>query len=216
MERINLVDLDFNSFSPDEKRLSFITMDIVMKNLHRHNKTILSFNPQDIYYDKDTTLFEFDKVTDITPYIADSKEKAFSENVVGLSTLAFCSYLKTYDPKDGLLNNTVIAKEFSKFTDIFNPDDVDYYKNVLVDSYEAKTMPEPLYYSDAIIKKEQERKAGGNSNGKLLSYATAAGKATAKQYENPEAAFSSQFFLACMVACIVMASIGFIIYFLNI
>jgi hypothetical protein len=143
MERINLVDMDFNSFSRDEKRLSFITMDMVMKNLHEKNKMVTSFNPQDISYYTASTLFEFDKVSDIDTLVSNSKEEAIRDNIIELSTLAFCSYLKTYDPKNGLLNNDVIASEFDKFTSNFNEDDVEYYRKVLVDGYKNKSISLP-------------------------------------------------------------------------
>lgn len=212
MEDINLVDIDLNSFSPDEKRLSFITMFMVMKNLHENNKMVTSFMPQDICYDKQTKLFYFKNVVDITPTVANSKEEAIRKNIIDLSTLAFCSHLKTYDPKNGLLNNSVISKEFDKFKDIFNADDVDYFKNVLVDSYETNVNPEPLYYSDYLLKKEKEKGSGGNSN--VLVRASEVGRAMSDP--NQEAGFGSQFGLMCMVASTVLFVVGYIVYLLSI
>ena len=214
MERINLVDLGFNSLGMDEKRYFFITMDMVMKNLHNHNQMITSFMPQDIYYDPDTKLIYYNKVSSIDDRSADSKEDAIRDNIIGLSTLAFCSYLKTYDPKDGLLNNGVIATEFNKFGEIFNEDDKDYYRKVLVDCYNTKTMPVPLYYSETILEKAQQRNSADKSDNKILSFATEAGRLMTDK--NQEAAFGTQFFLVSMVACTVLVSIGYIIYLLSI
>lgn len=210
MERINLVDLDFNSFSLNEKRISFITMDMVMKSLHKNNKVITSFMPQDIYYDKDTTLFVFGKVRDIDTLVADNREEAIRDNIIGLSTLAFCSYLKTYDPKNGLLNNGVIADDFDKFVDIFDRMDVEYYRNVLVIGVKTGTIPEPIYYTDTMIGREKSE--DGNQNNRLLVRATEVGKA---MYDNNETGFGTQFFLVSMVACFIIGFIGFILYFLN-
>ena len=214
MARINLVDLGFNSFSEDEKRISFITMDMVMKDMHKKNKYVTSFIPQDIYFDNETTLFTFSKYTDDSKYVADNREQAINNNIIGLSTLAFCSYLRTYDPKDGLLNNSVLASEFSKFIDIMNPNDVEYYKKVLVDGYNTDEIGEPIYYSDAILEKEKATTNSGVSDGRVLQYATAAGRAMADR--DQEAAFGTQFFFVSMVACTMIALLGIILYFINI
>ena len=210
MERINLVDLDFNSFSDEEKRIAFTIMDAVMKYEHNNNKMITSFNPKDIYFEKNTSLFRYDSVTDIAPYVVQSKDEAIFNNISDLSDLAFCSYLKGYDPKDGLLHKDVIANEFNKFTGNFNPDDVDYYKSVLVDSHNTKTLPPIVYYSDYILKKEQEKNNNGMASNPSLVKATMAGKLMTD--ENKEAAFGSTFFMVAMTSSMVIATLGLIFY----
>jgi hypothetical protein len=211
MELINLVDLDFNSFSDTEKRIAFIGMDMVMQRLHENGKFVTSFLPQDIYYNRVTTLFEFGKVANIDSSMVDSKEDAIRNNIIGLTTLGFCSFLKSYDPKDGLLNNSVIAADFEKFNHIIDTFDLEYYRSVLVDCVKTGTLPKPLYYSQAVLAKENE--IGGAGNSRLLVKTTEVGKAMA---DNNESAFGTQFFLVSMVACTMIAILGIILYFVNI
>ena len=210
MERIDLVDIDLNSFNNDEKRASFITMDIIMKDMHKKNKMITSFRPQDICYDKETSLFYFDKVEDINPRVANSKEGAIRDNIIGLSTLAFCSYLKTYDPKNGLLNNGVISDQFEDFKDMFDEDDIEYYRSVLVDSYKKKELPDTPYYSDYILTKSHSKNA--NTNTRSLVKSTEAGRLMT---DRDEAAFGNIFYMSCMVAATVIAVVGIILYIVN-
>ena len=213
MERINLVDLEFNSFSPEEKRVSFITMDGILKNVHSKNKYVTSFDPHDIYYDTNTKLFYFDKINDMTPYTVNSKEEAILNNIVGLSTLAFCSYLKTYDPKDGLLNNEVISKEFDKFAEIFNSDDVNYYRSTLVNGYLTKQLPPSIYFHEYLINLEKSRQTTGNVNNPTLIKATEAGRLMSDR--NDEAAFTGQFFLVVSVTSTLLVVLGYILYILS-
>lgn len=213
MEHINLVDLDFNSFNDDEKRIAFIVMYAILKYYHENNKVVTSFNPKDIYYDTNKSIFNFEKVVDITPYVSDSKEQAILNNISDLATFAFCSYLRGYDPKNGLLHKDVIANEFNKFVGNFNPDDVDYYRSVLVDSHNTKTLPPIVYYSDYVLRKEQEKNGNGMGNNPSLIKATMAGKLMSD--ETKEAGFGSTFFMVAMTSSMVMATLGLILYVVN-
>ena len=210
MERINLIDLDFNSFSQDEKRIAFMIMDIMLKKLHDNNKVVVSFNPSDIYYDKESSVFVFDKVEKLTPYFANTKEEAILKNIISLSTLAFCSYLKAYDIKSGLLSSKVISNEFDKFENIFNQDDVNYYRNVLVDGVSKEVLPKPIYYYEYVKNKETQRNA---TNSMSYIKATEVGKLMTDR-ENQEA-FVGQFFLVSMTASLILFVCGYILYILN-
>ena len=95
MARYNLNDIGFKSFDYDEKRYSLMLLDMKMKKLHEQNKMVTSFEPNDIYYDDGS--FEFGKTTDISPVVANDKNSAILHNIIGLSNLAFCSYLPLYD-----------------------------------------------------------------------------------------------------------------------
>ena len=213
MERINLVDIDFNSFSSEEKRISFIVMDMMLKKNHENNEMITSFNPKDIYYDPNTKLFDFIKKEKISPYLSDTKEEAVLNNIIGLSTLAFCSYLKTYDPKDGLLNNSVISKDFDKFSNIFDSDDVSYYRSVLVDGYLTKSLPHPVYYSEHLQRIENEKHSKGEGNSHAYVKATEAGRLMTEKSD--QAAFAGQFFFVASITSTLLFIVGYILYLVH-
>ena len=206
--RINLLNLNFRSFSLEEKRAAFTIMDVMMKKLHDKNLMVTDFNPGNIYFQDG--IYCFDKVSPISDYYVDNKEKAILRNIMGLSNLAFCSYLPDYNLKYGLLSYDVIHQHFNEFISYFPEADRDYYKTIFIDSYENKKLPsDTVYFSDYVIKQHQN---SSNSNGNSLAYikATEAGRAFANQ---DEAAFGHRFFFLTVVASIMVALVGFIIYF---
>ena len=215
MERKNLADIDFNSFNKDEKRIMFITMDSVLKNVHKHNKMVTSFKPKDIYYDPNTSLIEFDKEYGIKPELVSNKEEAVLKNISDLSVLAFCSYLDEYDPsKDGLLHPDTISEQFDNFSNIFDKEDVDYYRSVLVYSHNTHELPKDIYYTDYLMNREKEKTTKGQKPSNVYVKATQVGKLLSDK-ENEQAAFGSQFFMVSSIASILLLIFGFILYFIN-
>ena len=209
MERsYNLIDIDFAKLSKDEKRQSFIIMDLALKEIHKKNYKVDSFAPSDIYY-QDGFYF-YDEVTPINTNI-DKKEDAVLDDIIGLSNLAFCSYLPSYDLNNGLLNGKVVSEQFDKFISIFDQDDKEYYKAVLVDAYKNHKLPENPYYSDYIM--EKEKNGTSKSDNKNLAKSTLAGRLYAD--DNAQAGFGRIFFLSCMVTSMIIAFIGLALYFLK-
>ncbi len=213
MARYSLVDLDFKNFNEEEKRYSFMLLDIKMKKLHEENKMVASFSANDIFYEDGE--FDFGKVENISPAIVSSKEEAILENIIGLSILAFCAYLKDadgipYDLSGKLLHPLAISNKFDNFENLFNETDREYYRSVLVGAYTSKELPRVPYYYDYVLEKE-------NSTGKgtsiTLIKATEAGRLMADT--NQEAAYSNIFLLTIVVACLVLEAIGVVIYYLN-
>lgn len=205
----NLVDIEFNKLSKDEKRESFVMMDVALKQIHAKDFKVDSFNPKDIYYEDG--FYFYKEVTPINKNV-DTKENAVLDDIIGLSNLAFCSYLPSYDLNNGLLNGKVVSEQFDKFTTIFDADDRDYYKSVLVDSYNSHELPKNVYYSDYII--EKEKNGSDMSRGNALKKSTLAGRLM-NDDKLDTAAFGRTFFFACMVATMIMAFIGLAIYFLK-
>lgn len=215
MERKSLADIDFNSYSKDEKRFMFITMDAVLKNVHEHNRMVTSFKPKDIYYNPNTSLIEFDQTYGIKPEKVNSKDEAILQNITDLSILAFCSYLDEYDPsKDGLLNPNTISEQFNNFTNIFDKDDVDYYRSVLVYSHNTHELPKDIYYTDYLKNREMEKTTKGQKPSNVYVKATQVGKLLSDK-ENEQAAFGSQFFMVSSIASILLLIVGFILYLIN-
>ena len=199
----NLIEIEFSKLSKAEKRETFAMMDIALKRIHEKNFKVDSFNPSDIYFEDG--LFFYKEVTPIN-YNVDTKEDAILDDIIGLANLAFCSYLPSYDLSNGLLNTKVVSEQFDKFVSIFEGDDKEYYKSVLVDSYISHELPKVVYYSDFVKEK--------GSNGKGMVKSTLAGKLMDNDGLD-NAAFGKTFFFACMVATMIMAFIGLAIYFLK-
>ena len=147
-KEVSLLDLNFQSFSVEEKRKIFMILDMVMKKYHANGYMITSFDPKDIYYQDE--IFSFSKYSSISPLNTDDKNDAILNNIVGLSNLAFCSYLPQYDFTKGLLNIDALKENYSKFEDNFVPFDREYYRSVLIDSTSKKQLPETVYYYDYI------------------------------------------------------------------
>ena len=208
MARYNLVDIGFNDFTIDEKRYSLMLMDMAMKHLHEENKRIVSFEPNDIYYEDG--IFIFGKVADISPLVANDRNSAIIEDLVGLADLAFCAYLPAYNIKEGLLHPLAVHNRFEDFTKIFNDIDLGYYRSILVDAYENRKLPDTPYYYDYVRKAETSNNKEASMS---LLKATEAGKLMADN--NTEAAFSNVFLLVTVAACLVVEFIGVAIYYLN-
>lgn len=205
-DRVNLLDINFKSLPMEEKRTAFVLMDIMLKKLHEKNMMVTSFQPHDIYFENG--FYSFEKVSPITNYYAKDKEEAILRNLLGLSNLAFCSYLSDYRLEQGLLSYEVVSNHFQSFANIFNEEDRNYYKTILVDCYQSgKLSQNCVYYSDYII---NVNKGKNTSSRNSLSYvkATEAGRAMASE---DEAAFGHTFFLFTVVASISVAFIGFIL-----
>ncbi len=206
--RVSLIDMGFKNFPVEEKRTAFILMDVMLKKLHEKNLMVTNFNPNRIYYENG--YYYFEDVSPITNYYARDKEDAILRNLLGLSNLAFCSYLPEYQLNQGLLSYEVISSHFNSFSHIFVEEDRNYYKTILVDSFQSgRLSKENIYYSDYIIK---NNKNGTTNSKNSLAYvkATEAGRAL---FPPDEAAFGHTFFLLTIVASISIALIGFIILF---
>lgn len=203
----NLVDIDFSKLSKEEKRESFVMLDIALKEIHKKNFKVDSFSPNDIFY-QDGFYF-YKEVSPIKSDI-DNKDDAILDDIVGLSNLAFCSYLPSYDLNGGLLNAKVVSDQFDKFSSIFDADDRKYYKSIIVDAYTSHKLPEEIYYSDYILNKEKNN--SGNKHSNAYVKATQAGKLYA---DKDEAGFGRTFFFICMVTTMIIAFIGLAIYFLK-
>lgn len=209
---INLVDLGFQNFSVEEKRETFMMLDIAMKKYHENGYAITSFDLKDIYYQ--SNMFGFSKVTRISPTNANDKNDAILKNVVTLANLAFCSYLPMYDLTNGLLNSEVVSKYFDKFENRFVPMDRGYYRSVLVDSIKNKKLPDIPYYYDYIEKVMQNTDLSNSSNSNVRAFmkATEAGRLMT---DNNEAAFGTVFYFTCMVSSMLIAFAGLALYFLK-
>ena len=215
MERKSLADIDFNSYNKDEKRFMFITMDAVLKNVHEHNRMVTSFKPKDIYYNPNTSLIEFDQTYGIKPEKVNSKDEAILQNITDLSILAFCSYLDEYDPsKDGLLHPDTISEQFDNFSNIFDKEDVDYYRSVLVYSHNTHELPKDIYYTDYLMNREKEKTTTVQKPSNVYVKDTQVGKLLSDK-ENEQAAFGSQFFMVSSIASILLLIVGFILYLIN-
>lgn len=206
--RVNLIDMGFKNLPMEEKRAAFVLMDIMLKRLHEKNIMVTSFQPRDIYFENG--FYSFEKVSPITNYYAKDKDEAILRNLLGLSNLAFCSYLSDYHLEQGLLSHEVVSNHFDSFANVFHDEDRTYYKTILVDCYQSGKLPQNcVYYSDYIIKTNKGKDVSSHNS---LSYvkATEVGRAMANQ---DEAAFGHTFFLFTVVTSISIALIGFIVIF---
>lgn len=202
----NLLDIGFSNLTKDEKRESLIMLDVALKKLHQNNFKVDSFDPKDIYYENG--IYFYSKVSPISKGM-DNKDDVVLDNIIGLSDLAFCSYLPSYDLKNGLLNGKVLNEQFDKFGSIFTIEDKNYYRSVLVDAYTNHKLPDNIYYSDYILGNEKNTRNHSNQYIK----ATQAGKMYADMLD--DSAFGKTFFFASMVATMMIAFIGIAIYFLK-
>lgn len=210
-KKINLIDMNFKQLPMSEKRVAFTLMDAMIKKLHEKGFMVTDFNCNKIYYQDGYYFFE--DVALISDYYANSRDAAILSNVLALSNLALCSYLPDYQLNQGMLNFDVISSNFDKFISYLPEEDRDYYKGILVDSYNNGKIDEHiLYYSDYIIKLGQNH---NNSNSNSLAYvkATEAGRAFANK-EN-EAAFGHNLFFITVVLSLIVGMIGIIFYFSN-
>lgn len=208
--KVNLLAMNFKNFSLEEKRAAFVAMDRMLKYLHDNGQMVTDFSPNQIYYQDG--LYFFEKVSPISDYYVDNKEKAVLRNIMGLSNLAFCTYLPDYRIDFGLLSYDVIHDNIKDFISYLPSEDHDYYKSVFIDSYNSKQLPSDIvYYSDHVVK---QHKNSSNSNSSSLAYikATEAGRAFARQ-DDSEAAFGSKFFFLTMAASITVILIGLLVYF---
>lgn len=209
--KISLLDMNFKGFTVEEKRAAFALMDVTMKRLHERNLMVTDFRPNQIYFQDG--IYFFEKVSPINAYYSDNKENAILRNVLGLSNLAFCSYLPNYNLVQGLLSYDVIHQNFNSLLTYFPEEDQSYYKSIFIDSYDSKKLPNDIiYYSDHIIKQHNN---SSNRNVSSLAYikATEAGRAFSKLDDN-EAAFGHNFFFVTVVASLTVMLIGIILYFL--
>ncbi len=210
MAKHSLVEMDFNHLDKDAKRYSFLLLDMKLKQLLDNNQMVLNFEPSNVYYDDETKLYDYAKVERISPMVVNSKEEAMIYDIIGLSTLAFCSYLPDYSLKNGLLDSGVISQKFDNFANIFDETDRDYYKEVLVDARNTGKLPEPMFYKDYVEKKETMN----NSTGKSASLvkATEAGRLMT---DNNEAAFGDIFFFVTITASMLIGIGSLLIFFLK-
>lgn len=209
MARYNLNDIGFKDFDSEEKRYSFMVLDQRMKMLHNENKMVTSFEPSDIYYEDGT--FTFSKVSDISPVVSDDKNSAILHNIIGLSDLAFCSYLPEYDLSKGLLHPLAISNKFESFIPIFNDVDKGYYYSIFVDAYRNNRLPSIPYYYDYVNEKEKQDTSKGVSNS--LVKATQAGRLMSEK--DGEAAHTNIFLLVTVVACLLLEFVGVVLYYIN-
>ena len=204
--KINLLDLNLQSFSVEEKRQVFLMLDLMMKRLHESDMMVTNFKPSNIYYQEG--IFIFDSVDPISARNSDSKEDAILGNVLALSNLAFCSYLPDYSLKQGLLNDEVIHQHFNNFALHLPEQDRNYYKSILVDSFETKKLPAGVvYYSDHMAKQQSVM---GNRNGFAYVKSTEIGRVFA---QDNEAAFGHNFFFMAIAASVCVTLIGIVAYF---
>lgn len=209
----NLIDIGFQNFSKEEKRNVFLVLDMVMKEYHKKGYMITSFNPKDIYYENQ--IFSFSKYEKISPVSVNDESDAILNNVISLANLAFCSYLPIYDINQGLLNSEVVSKYYEKFENNFIPIDRGYYRSVLVDSVRTKKLPETPYLYDYIKSVMENTDLSNRSNSNVMAFikATEAGKLMADK--DNQAAFSTIFYLTCMVSSMLIAFLGLALYFLK-
>ena len=209
----NLIDIGFQNFTKEEKRNTFLILDMVMKEYHKKGYMITSFNPKDIYYENQ--IFSFSKYEKISPITTNDESDAILGNIISLANLAFCSYLPIYDIKQGLLNSDVVSKYYDKFENNFIPMDRGYYRSVLVDSVGTKKLPEIPYFYDYVKHVMENTDLSNNNNSNVISFikATEAGRLMADK--NDEAAFSTTFYLTCMVSAMLIAFVGLAFYFLK-
>lgn len=208
MARVNLIDMNFKNMSIEDKRTVLVLLDFSLKRLHLKNLIVTDFDPKNIYCEDG--LYYFGKVTSNPIYYADNMEEAVFKNILSLSNLAFCTYLPDYDISQGLLSHNVVSTYFNSTSSYLPEDDRNYYKSILVDSYkEKKLIGDSIYFYDYINKKVKSEAGKGNSN-KLVK-ATETGKSLAN---NEESAFSMNFFLITLVACVTVLLIGLFGYFM--
>ena len=198
--------MSFQNLPYSEKRIAFALMDITLKKLHDKNMMVINFDPRKVFFQDGVYFFE--SVVPITNYYASSKEEAVLRDLLGLSQLAFCSYLPNYSFQNGLLSLEVISHHFQDFSNIFLEEDRNYYRSILVDSYQKRKLPETPYYYEYMAKLNKN----GTSKATSLAYikATEAGKAFASQ---DEAAYGNTLFFVSIVTSLVILLAGVILYF---
>lgn len=127
-------------------------------------------------------------------------EKYKNLNVYEFAMLAFNAYLPGYNiSKNGLLNYDVIRDNFDNFSYIFDNNDINYFREVIVNNNFT-------YYSDYIDELDKNKSGNNMGDKKSLSYYTKEGKLLTDN----EAAFTSYLLLSVYVAVVLL--IIFVIY----
>lgn len=184
------LDEYLDSASDMDKRKAIYFLSKNLKRLHENFYYVPYLNLKSIKINKnDCSQIQFVDINDARGY--EGFEQLKNENIFKLSIISFAAYLPGYNISgNGLLNSDVIRENFDNFSYIFNNQDVEYFKNVIVNN-------DFSYYSDHIDNLE---KLNGNtaSKGNSYTYSTPQGK----MFADKEAAFTSQLLLGINIAVI--------------
>ena len=195
MENNNVyVSLDeyLDSANDIDKRKVLYFLSKNLKRLHENFCYVPYLNLKSIRVNNnDCSQIQFSDINDARGY--EGFERLKNEDIFKLSIISFAAYLPGYNISgNGLLNSEVIRENFDNFSYIFHDQDVEYFKNVIVNN-------DFSYYSDHID--NLEKKSGNNMNkGNTYTYSTPQGK----MFADKEAAFTSQLLLGINIAVISM------------
>lgn len=210
-DRINLINMNFKSLPKEQKRAALVVMDIAMKKLHNNGHMITNFDPNHIYFENE--IYFFDNTYPISTIVANNKEEAILNNLIWMADVA----LWAYSDSDimVLLSPSYLSKNFDSFAYIYPPEDREYYKSILVDSYQSgKIATNTPYFSDYVVSKHKNNR--NNVSQSVLVKATEAGKKYDKEYNSmfqDQTAFGNTFFLITVVTSLTIILIGIIAYF---
>jgi len=193
MENNNVyVSLDeyLDSANDIDKRKVLYFLSKNLKRLHESFCYVPYLNLKSIRVNNnDCSQIQFADINDARGY--EDFERLKNEDIFKLSIISFAAYLPGYNISgNGLLNSEVIRDNFDNFSYIFHDQDVEYFKNVIVNN-------DFSYYSDHIDNLE---KLNGNktNKGNYYVYSTPQGKMLADK----EAAFTSQLLLGVSIAVV--------------
>lgn len=193
MENNNVyVSLDeyLDSANDIDKRKVLYFLSKNLKRLHENFCYVPYLNLKSIRVNNnDCSQIQFADINDARGY--EDFERLKNEDIFKLSIISFAAYLPGYNISgNGLLNSEVIRDNFDNFSYIFHDQDVEYFKNVIVNN-------DFSYYSDHIDNLE---KLNGNktNKGNYYVYSTPQGKMLADK----EAAFTSQLLLGVSIAVV--------------
>jgi len=173
MENNNVyVSLDeyLDSANDIDKRKIFYFLSKNLKRLHESFCYVPYLNLKSIRVNNnDCSQIQFADINDARGY--EDFERLKNEDIFKLSIISFAAYLPGYNISgNGLLNSEVIRDNFDNFSYIFHDQDVEYFKNVIVNN-------DFSYYSDHIDRLQVSRTSNSNGNYRGLVYSTPAGRA---------------------------------------
>ena len=125
MHGMNLMEWMKKMPSEEERRELLLNLDIALKYLNDRGMMVTSFNPNDIeIVDNNIKQIMFNKVDRMN----DSADLIITNNIYEEAKLAMSIYLNYFDG----FNDNFLRNNFDEFIFALPPDDVNYYKGIIV------------------------------------------------------------------------------------
>lgn len=206
MDKLNIINCGISSMPLESKREFIYNLDYQLKYIHDNGGYIRDITPQSIYVDPGTNFPYFENIYAVSKNIFRDSEMMKKYNLLCLANLAICLYLPEYNLESGLLSFGVLSSNFEKIKTFIPDEDVNYYRNVLLENDTS------LYYCDYIQKID-------SSNSMLSSNAIKYVKSTpvgrAMTEKSGESGLINYVFITCVVFSLVILAFAAIFIYYN-